>query len=141
MTEVKMLDQCPFDPTIEANCMVFGYLKNLSAHPDLSEILVKSVRPLGDVQIYSPDFSNCRYVTVSTQRIIFGFAIGTNTIAFRLNDRMKAVAIKTGEKTFPECGADWVEFSFGGRGEWPKIDWDFWALKAYVNIRESVGLA
>lgn len=138
---MEIPNQCPFDPTLEANRLVFGYIKNLSAHPDLSEILIKAVKHPGDVQIYSPDFSNCRYVAVSTQRIIFGFAIGTSTIAFRLNDRMKAVAIKTGEKLLPECGAHWVEFSFGGRGEWPATDWDFWALRAYVNVRESMGLA
>jgi hypothetical protein len=138
---MEALKNCPFDPAIESNRLVFNYIKNLSAHPDLAQILIAAVKYPGDVQIYSPDFSSCRYVAVSTQGIIFGFAIGTNTIAFRLNERMKAVAIKTGEKPYPECGADWVEFSSGGRGEWPATDWDFWALRAYLNVRESVGLA
>jgi len=43
---------------------------------------------------------------------------------------MKAIAIETGGKPFPECGDDWVRF-LPFRGDYPKIDFDFWALKAY----------
>jgi hypothetical protein len=140
MTERKILNECPFDSTIEANRMVFGYIKNLSAHSDLGETLINAVKPLGDVQIYSPDISNYRYLTASTQQIVFGFAVGMNSIAFRLNEQMKSRALETGGKAFPECGADWVSF-LPFRCDWPKVDLNFWALKAYLNIRESVGLA
>ena len=101
-------------------------------------MLIKSMKPCGDVQIFEPD--SYRYLTVSTQKIIFGFAIDMDTITFRLNEKMKAIAIETGGKPFPECGEDWIKF-LPFRSDWPKIDFEFWALKAYLNIRESVGLA
>jgi hypothetical protein len=137
---MEILKKCPFDPAIEANHTVYDYIKTLSAHSDLLEPLMNSVKPLGDVQIYSPDSNRCCYLTVSTQKIIFGFAVGMDTIAFRLNEVMKARAIETGGKPFSECGADWVRF-LTFRCDWPKVDLEFWARKAYVNIRESVGLA
>jgi len=79
-------------------------------------------------------------VTVSTQAIIFAFAVEMDTIAFRLNKEMKGIAIETGGKPFPECGEEWVRF-IPFRCDWPKVDLEFWALKAYLNIRKSVGLA
>ena len=101
-------------------------------------MLIKSMKPCGDVQIFEPD--SYRYLTVSTQKIIISFSIEMDTIAFRLNEKMKAIAIETGGKPFPECGEDWIKF-LPFRSDWPKIDFEFWALKAYLNIRESVGLA
>jgi len=135
---VEILNKCPFDPTLETNRPVYHHIKNLGAHSDIAELLTKSLKRCGDVQVFSPD--DYRYLTVSTQRIIFGFAIGMDTIAFRLNQKMRAIAMETGGKLFPECGEDWVRF-LPFRGDYPKIDFEFWALKAYVNIRESVGLA
>jgi hypothetical protein len=128
----------PFDPAAEINCTVFNYIKNLSAHSDISERLLKAIKPCGDVQIFQPDVY--RYLAVSTQGIIFGFAIGQHEIAFRLNERRKAIALETGGKSFPACGPGWVVFrSF--LSDYPKIDLEFWALKAYVNVREMAGLA
>ena len=128
----------PFDPTLEANRAVFNYIKNFHCHSDIGEMLIKSMKPCGDVQIFEPD--SYRYLTVSTQKIIISFSIEMDTIAFRLNEKMKAIAIETGGKPFPECGEDWIKF-LPFRSDWPKIDFEFWALKAYLNIRESVGLA
>jgi hypothetical protein len=133
-----MAPNYPFDPSIPANRAVFAYIKDLHAHSDIVGPLIAAVKPLGDVQVFSPD--SYRYLTVSTQKIIFGFAIEMHTIAFRLNKKMKAIAIETGGKPFPECGEDWVRF-LPFRGDYPKIDFDFWALKAYVSVRESMGLA
>ena len=128
----------PFEPTLDVNRKVFDYIKNLHCHSDIADLLIQAMKPCGDVQIFSPD--SYRYLTASTQGIIFGFATGMDTIAFRLNEKMKAIAIETGGKTFSECGEDWVRF-LPFRADRPKIDFEFWALKAYVNIRESVGLA
>jgi hypothetical protein len=137
---MEILNKCPFDPTIEENRVVFNYIKNLHAHSDFSAALIRSLKPCGDVQIFSPDHRACRYLTVSTQGIIFGLALGMDTIAFRLNKQMKEIALETGAKAFPQCGEDWVNL-WPFRCDWPRVDYEFWALKAYLNIRESVGLA
>ncbi len=99
---MEILNKFPFDPTLEANRLVFDYIKNLGAHDDVSEILIKSLKPCGDVQLFSPD--SYRYLTVSTQGIIFGFAVGIDTIAFRLNKKTKAIALETGAKPFLNAG-------------------------------------
>jgi hypothetical protein len=135
---MAVLDKCPFDPAIEANHKVYNYINGLHCHSDLAETLTGAMKLCGDVQFFSPE--SYRYLTVSTQKIIFGFAIGMDTIAFRLNKKMKAIAVETGAKPFPECGDDWVYF-LPFRPDWPKVDFEFWSLKAYLNVRESVGLA
>ena len=137
---MEIIEQFPFNQNLGFNRKVFDYIKNLSCHGDIAQALTRSMKPCGDVQIYSPDIKHFRYVTVSTQKIIFGFGIGMDTIAFRLNKKMKAIAVQTGGKPFPECGDDWVSFE-PFRCDWPRVDLEFWALKAYLNIRESVGLA
>jgi hypothetical protein len=114
--------------------------KSFWAHPDLVETLLRALKICGDVQVFSPDIGQCRYVTLTTQRIIFGFAIGTNTIAFKLSEKMKAVALQTGAKPYQECGTDWVELPISCC-DWPRVDIEFWTLKGYLNVRESVGLA
>ena len=128
----------PFDSTLEANRAVFDHIKNRHCHSDVGEALIQAMKPCGDVQLFQP--GSCRYLTVSTQKIIFGFAIEMDTLAFRLNKKMRAIAIETGGKPFTECGEDWIKF-LPFRCDWPKIDFEFWALKAYLSIRESVGLA
>ena len=131
-------EKIPFDPALDVNRKVFDYIKNLHCHSDISDVFEEGMKPCGDVQFYSPD--NYRYLTASTQNIIFAFAAGTDTIAFRLNKKMKMIAIETGGRDFSECGEDWVRFTLF-RNDWPKTDLEFWSLKAYVGIREKVGLA
>src|SRR5215469_6529826 len=137
---VEILDQCPFDLSLIQNRVVYEYLKKFSAHPDLVENLLRALKVCGNVQVFSPDIGLSRYVAISTQRIIFGFAIGTNTIAFKLSEKMKAIDLQTGATSCSECGTDWVELPIF-RSDWPRVDLEFWTLKAYLNVRESVGLA
>ncbi len=91
---------------------------------------------MGDVQAFCPDASQYRYILVSTKNIIFGLAIGMNTIAFRLNPLFKNRAIETGGKDYSEAGPDWVSFTLF-RDDWPEFDLKFWARKAYVFARET----
>ena len=72
---------------------------------------------------------------VSTKGIIFAVAIGMNVVAFRLDERMKTRALASGGAPYPECGDEWVAFTLF-RDDWPKIDLEFWARKAYVAARE-----
>ena len=120
------------------NAPVLAHVKDLSAHSDIADPLLAAVKPLGDVQVFCPDALAYRYVVVSTNGIIFGFAVGMHTIAFRLDRRMKLRALATGAVACPECGDDWVSvLPLGSDADWPAVDLRFWALKAYVHARET----
>ena len=69
---------------------------------------------------------------------IFAVALGMNTIGFRLDERMKSRALASGGALFPECGPEWVSFT-PFRDDWPRVDLEFWARKAYVAARELEG--
>jgi len=119
------------------NQRVLAYVKDLSAHSDVADTLLAAIKPLGDVQVFCPNVAAYRYVIVSTKGVIFGFAVGMDTIAFRLDKRMKSRALATGGIVCPECGAEWVAVMHRRPdSDWPAVDVRFWALKAYVNARE-----
>jgi hypothetical protein len=132
-----MKDQVPPELLSEINRAVFDQIDGLSAHSDLSHELLIAVKPLGDVQMFTPDRGSYRYVVVSTKGVIFGFAIGMERLAFRLDEKMKQRAIETGGEPYSICGDDWISFELF-RADWPKVDLEFWARKAYVAIRERV---
>ena len=121
---------------ISINVKVLKYLGGSSAHSDIREALEGAVEPLGDVQTYCPNISEFKYIVVSTNNIIFGFAQGMNMIAFRLDATFKSRAIETGGKGLSEVGPDWVFFN-PYRDDWPAVDLAFWARKAYVIARET----
>jgi len=121
----------------EQNRVVLAHLQPLSAHSDIVEVLMKAVEPLGDVQTFCPDPREYRYVVVSTKNVVFGFAAGMTSVAFRLDERFKERALITGGVALPECGPEWVEFVVFRGSDWPKVDLEFWARKAYVFVREA----
>ena len=121
---------------ISINVKVLKYLGDSSAHSDIREALEGAVEPLGDVQTYCPNLSEFKYIVVSTNNIIFGFAQGMNMIAFRLDATFKSRAIETGGKGLSEIGPNWVFFN-PYRDDWPAVDLAFWARKAYVIARET----
>ena len=120
------------------NRPVLRYLEGLSAHSDIVDALGTALKPLGDVQRFCPDPQAYRYEAASTRGIIFAVAVGMNTIGFRLDDRLKRRALASGGAPFPECGPDWVSFTLF-RDDWPRVDLEFWARKAYVAARELEG--
>lgn len=58
------------------NAAVWRHLEHRSAHSDLVDVLRSAVKPLGDVQLFCPDWQACRYVVASTKGVIFGLAAG-----------------------------------------------------------------
>jgi hypothetical protein len=122
---------------IEQNRAVLAHLHPLSAHSDVVEALMKAVEPLGDVQTSCPDPREYRYVAVSTKHVVFGFAAGMTSVFFRLDERLKQRALITGGVALPACGPEWVEFVVFPGPDWPKVDLEFWARKAYVFVREA----
>jgi hypothetical protein len=130
-----MAQNVPAELQTSINRQVLDHLQGLSAHSDVAEALSAALEPLGDVQIYCPDFQQYRYVVASTKGIIIALAVGMNTTGFRLDERMKARALASGGVPYAECGKEWVSFALF-RDDWPKVDIEFWARKAYVAARE-----
>jgi hypothetical protein len=130
-----MAENVPTELQTSINRKVLGYLKGLSAHSDVAEALTAALKPLGDVQIFCPDSQQYRYVVASTKGIIMALAVGMNTIGFRLDERMKVRALASGAAPYPDCGDQWISFGLF-RDDWPKVDLEFWARKAYVAARE-----
>lgn len=133
-----MPQNIPTELQTSINRQVLDHIEGLSAHSDIAEALMRALEPLGDLQIFCPDPQQYRYVVASTKGIIIALAVGMNTIAFRLDERMKARALASGGVPYAECGKEWVLFTLF-RNDWPKIDVEFWARKAYVAARELEG--
>ena len=130
-----MAQNIPAELQTSINRQVLDHVKSLSAHSDIAEALGAALKPLGDVQIFCPDSHRYLYVVASTRGIIIALAVGMNTIGFRLDERMKARALSSGGVPYVECGKEWVSFTLF-RDDWPKVDIEFWARKAYVAARE-----
>ncbi len=130
-----MAQDVPAELQTSINRQVLDHVEGLSAHSDIAEALSAALKPLGDVQIFCPDWQQYRYVVASTKGIIIALVAGMDTTGFRLDERMKARALASGGVPYPECGDQWVSFALF-RDDWPKIDIEFWARKAYVAARE-----
>ena len=133
-----MTPEVPAALDTSINRAVLRHLEGMSAHSDAAEALAAALKPLGDVQQFCPDPQAYRYLAASTRGVIFAVALGMNTIGFRLDERMKIRALASGGAPFPECGIEWVSFTLF-RDDWPKVDLEFWARKAYVTAREVEG--
>jgi hypothetical protein len=131
----RMTRNIPAELKTSINRQVLLHVEALSAHSDVASALSETLKPLGDVQVFCPDWGAYRYVVASTKGIIFAVALGMNTVAFRLDERMRTRALASGGAPFPECGNEWVSFTLF-RDDWPKVDLEFWARKAYVAARE-----
>jgi hypothetical protein len=131
-----MTHAVPAGLRIEANVQVLAHLADKSAHSDIVDVLLAAVHPLGDVQLFCPDEAAYRYVLASTNRIVFGFAVGMSTVAFRLDERMRRRAMTTGGVAYPAGGDDWVAVVHERPdADWPAVDVRFWARHAYVHAR------
>jgi len=133
-----VLQDIPEDLATLINRPVLRHIEGLSAHSDVVDALATALKPLGDVQRFCPDPAEYRYEVASTRGIIFAVAFGMSTIGLRLDEPIRSRALVSGGVTLPECGPEWVSFTLF-RDDWPRIDLEFWARKAYVAAREVEG--
>lgn len=104
----------------------------LSAHSDVASELVASLKRLGEYEIrYAPREYGAAFVT--TKNTVFCGAAGMNCTYWRLRPPDVDVALATGAVMAP-LGPDWVAIELF-RGNWPKPDLPFWALRAYDFAR------
>ena len=118
------------------NARVLAHVEPLSAHSDVADALIESVKPLGDVQLFCPEARQYRYLVASTNNVIFAVALGMRLVGFRLDSVFKSRALESGAAPYPDCGDEWVSFTLF-RPDWPKPDLLFWARKAYGFARET----
>jgi len=119
----------------EINSTVLTCLSGHSAHSDVTEALMIAIAPLGDAKTFCPDSSNYQYLAVYANDTIFAYAINLQTVAFRLSPTFKHRAIKTGGETLENLENGWVAFDIF-RSDWPEVDIEFWARKAYLFALE-----
>ena len=131
-----MTHPIPAELETSLNRPVLDHLDGRSAHSDLGTALRAAVKPLGDVQLFSPHWEACRYVLAATKGVVFAHAQGMNTIGVRLDERMHARALVSGGQPCAKCGPGWVSFMLF-RDDWPQVDLEFWVRKAYVPAREG----
>ena len=118
------------------NERVLTYLRDKSAHSDIADVLLDAVHGLGAVEMFCPDAAAYRYLLAATNDVVFGFAVGQSTVAFRLDARMRRRALETGGVSCGECGPDWVAVVHPRPdADWPAVDVRFWARQAYVYAR------
>ncbi len=123
---------------LPANAGVLAHVRDLSAHSDVVSELQRALKSLGAVECFCPDAAAYRVVVAATDSVIFAFASGMNTVAFRLEALLKTRALASGAAALPAAGESWVTFTLF-RADWPAHDLSFWARKAYVFARESPG--
>lgn len=128
------MDLPPRELNSPVNQAVLKYLRGKSAHSDVAEALLAALKPLGDVQTFCPNPHEYRYLAAHTRNVVFAFCVGMNTVAFRLAGLMQNRACASGGVANPECGEDWISFTLF-RSDWPKVDLEFWARKAYQAAR------
>ena len=128
--------EVPAEIDNSSNRAVLAHLAGKSAHSDVGEVLVNAAKPLGAASLFCPDWNACRYVVASTGGVVFAFAVGMSQLAFRLDATMRERALVTGGVPIVGCGEGWVAFTLF-RSDWPQVDTNFWALKAYAFAREG----
>jgi hypothetical protein len=124
----------PKELDTELNQDVLNYLSCASAHGDVSEALLEACAPLGDFHHYCPNQQRFLYTVVFTRATIFGFAIGMDTVVFRLDQEFGSRAIATGANKIKELDG-WASFELF-RDDRPSVDLKFWALKSYSQVRD-----
>ena len=93
----RIVDGVP--PTLAGttNESVLTYLRDRSAHSDVASALTEALAPLGDVQIFSPDFGRYRYIAAASQGVVFAFAVGMGLIRF--SARFRAAWPRPGKRS------------------------------------------
>jgi len=129
---IKGEDRLNFDElNTGPNCPVLDYLSGRSAHSDIAEVLEDVIAPLGAADTFCPEPRNYQYLVAYANGTVFSYAVGMNTIAFRLSPDFRRTAIKTGGESVDSIGDEWVAFDLF-QSDWPEVDVRFWARKAYL---------
>ena len=108
------------------------YFEPLSAHSDVAEYFLASLKKLGEYECRSGGHSYAAPYAV-TKNIIFCAAVGMSETYWRLRPTDIKIALATGAQR-ASLGNEWVTITLG-RSNWPRPDLEHWALRAYDFAR------
>jgi hypothetical protein len=123
---------CRTSTSLPANSEAEAFFLAQSAHSDVADELLTSLKPLGEYEVL---YASGEYgaIFATTNGTVFCGAAGMNHTYWRLRPADYEVALATGAARAP-IGPGWVTIELF-RSDWPKPDLEFWALRAYDFAR------
>lgn len=129
----------PFVPHGASDRTVLQYLRGMSAHSDIVEVLWKSTRAFPDATLYSPDPARFAWVIAHTDGRVFAFAIGMHGIAVRLAPDDGDAAQAEGAEPVTGLDAWWLLRLYDGPSLAARCD--HWIAQAHACacVRGQIG--
>ncbi len=115
------------------NPEVKKFFKPLSAHSDVAEELLKSLRRLGEYEVVQANALEYGAFYAVTSQVAFCGASGMRDTYWRLRPSDRDIAIASGAEP-ASIGAEWIKIECF-RSNWPNPDLMHWALRAYDYAR------
>jgi hypothetical protein len=113
---------------------------NPFAHTDVGAVLLELRDDIAGAHAYSPSYASCAYVVLHTDsNRIFGIAFDMRGLAFRLDERDRAAALRDGGVLAPAIGPSWVSFSpFDAHGtSGASVPLRRWCTRAFDTARSG----
>ncbi len=115
------------------NPEVERFFQPLSAHSDVAEEFLASLKQLGDFEIFQERKIEFGAIYVVTSQVAFCGTSGMRDTYWRLSQADAAIAVASGAEV-ASIGPGWVKIECF-RSDWPKQDLNHWALRAYDYAR------
>lgn len=130
--EMQFLPEAiPAEIDNEQNASVLKYLKNLSAHSDIAEVLGLGCKDLPEAQLYCPDGHAYRYLLAYAKGTVFAFAFNMGGLGVRLPPVLWNAAREDGGRNWDSAGPDWILFSLWDTNVQSPADIQRWIKAAY----------
>lgn len=108
------------------------YFERLQARDEVGTAFLDSLKSLGACQVKG-DLRRYRAPYAIAHGVVFAAATGMSEIHYLLPPEFVRKALASGGHDSP-VGRGWVAFTLF-RADWPRVDVDFWSLKAYDSAR------
>ena len=100
-----------FSTAVNASVLRFLHSRNLYAHSDVAEELIRSGGGVDGVHHYCPDRARYAFVVLHLDdSTIVGLAYGQSRLAFRVQEDRVVEAVRDGGAVDAELGPTWVHF-------------------------------
>jgi hypothetical protein len=114
------------------NSQIEEFFKSKQAHDEVGAAFTDSLKKLGKYQLLG-NLQRFEAPYAVAFNVIFGGATDMCHVHYFLDPEHLQIALKSGAEASP-ISKEWIRFTLF-RSEWPKVDLQFWSLKAYDAAR------